>query len=202
LAGHHAEFVHSISSLLSQEEPIELLPSETAAVAVIFGDAATGKEQILLIRRSDREGDPWSGHIALPGGRVEKEDGSFKAAAVRETREEVGIELDANAQFLGYLGPFQARTRSIWVVPSVFLSDDVPIVTSSAEVASYKWMPFQEIVAPDSRSTYEPKEHGESRPFPAFERDGYLVWGLTERILSTLAEAVQKGSSDVSDRGD
>jgi 8-oxo-dGTP pyrophosphatase MutT (NUDIX family) len=200
LASHRAEFVRSISSLLSQGEPIELVPSETAAVAVIFGDAATGEEQILLIRRSDREGDPWSGHIALPGGRVEKEDGSFRAAAARETREEVGIDLDANARFLGYLGPLRARTRSIWVVPSVFLSDGVPIVTSSAEVASYKWMPFQAVVAPESRSTYEPKGHQEGRTFPAFERDGYLVWGLTERILSTLAEAVQKGSSDVSSR--
>jgi 8-oxo-dGTP pyrophosphatase MutT (NUDIX family) len=192
---NRAEFVRRISGILTLDEPIELVPSETAAVAVIFGDAPTGEEKILLIRRPVSKDDPWSGQVALPGGRVAISDNSFRITASRETGEEVGIELEKSARFLGYLGPFQARTRSIWVVAAVFVTDGIPLVVPSGEVASYKWMPFLEVIAQSSRSTYELDHRKGRRTFPAFERDGYLIWGLTERIISTLASAVQKGVS-------
>jgi 8-oxo-dGTP pyrophosphatase MutT (NUDIX family) len=194
LSGHRDGFFRSISGLTSYEEPIIRVPSETAAVAVMFGEGAGG-EEVLLIKRSDREGDPWSGQVCLPGGRVEKEDSSFMATAVRETQEEVGIDLDADARFIGYLGSFQARKRSIWVVPSVFMLVRLPVVTPNLEVASFKWMPFREILATEHRSTYKLNRGGELHVFPALDLEGYLVWGLTERILSTLAGAAQTDAS-------
>src|SRR5579863_6444108 len=102
--GRQSDFVRSILPILGQEEPISRVASETAAVAVVVRDTEEGDE-VLLIKRAERDGDPWSGHIALPGGRVQKQDESFKATAVRETREEVGVDLDANASFLGYMRP-------------------------------------------------------------------------------------------------
>jgi 8-oxo-dGTP pyrophosphatase MutT (NUDIX family) len=197
LADSRADFARAISRVLSNDEPIALEASETAAVAIIFG-RDVGREELLLIRRSERENDPWSGQIALPGGRAEKGDGSFRDTAVRETREEVGMDLEAEARFLGYLGSFQARTRSIWVVPSVFISDRLPTVSPNIEVASARWVPFEEFIAPASRSTYHVKRGAESRAIPAFKIEDYLIWGLTERIISAMVEALRQRKPDTS----
>jgi len=186
--------VGSISKVLDGAEPLTRVASETAAVAAIFGNSS-GREVLLLIRRSERSGDPWSGQVALPGGRVEDADGSFRETAIRETREEVGIDLDADSRFLGYLGRFRARSRGVWVVPSVFMLERIPVVTPNREVASYKWMSFSEFLVPESRSTYNLSREGRSRSFPAFKLDDYLVWGLTERIVSALADAVRRDAA-------
>jgi 8-oxo-dGTP pyrophosphatase MutT (NUDIX family) len=191
MTARRADVLSALSALLTRDEPIERVPAETAAVAVIIGVTDLAAE-LLLIRRSERRGDPWSGHVALPGGRVEEGDGSFRETAVRETREEVDIDLERSARFVGYTKPYQARMRGIWVVPCVFLLSSVPVVTPNQEVASYAWMPLDEILAPESRTTYRLNREGRVRVLPAFNLRGYLVWGLTERILSSLVEAVQK----------
>ncbi|MDA4114481.1 MAG: CoA pyrophosphatase [Thaumarchaeota archaeon] len=179
--------VASVAEGLRKDEPIKRVERETAAVAVIFGP---GEEGLLLIKRADRQGDPWSGDIAFPGGRVEAEDTSFSAAAVREAREEVGVDLAANARFLGYMAPFQARRRGIWVVPSVFLITGAVAVERNSEVSSYMWVPIREILAHENRSTYSIELGDDKRSFPSFNLQGYVVWGLTERILSSLVESM------------
>jgi 8-oxo-dGTP pyrophosphatase MutT (NUDIX family) len=188
LSGNSERFEASISAVLRQDEPIRRVVRETAAVAVIVRETS-GVEEILLIRRSERTGDPWSGQVAFPGGRVETEDNSFRRTAERETREEVGIELE-EVRFSGYLRAFQARTRSIWVVPSVFLLGDRPDPKPNVEVSSYRWVAFADLLGDDRRTTYKLERGGQQRTFPAFDLDGYLVWGLTERILTALVEAV------------
>jgi 8-oxo-dGTP pyrophosphatase MutT (NUDIX family) len=180
--------VAAVAEGLRKEEPIKRVERETAAVAVIFGPAEEG---LLLIKRADREGDPWSGDIAFPGGRVEAEDTSFSAAAVREAREEVGVDLIADARFLGYMAPFQARRRGIWVVPSVFLITGTVSVERNREVSSYKWVPLRELLAHENRSTYSIVLGDDKRSFPSFNLQGYVVWGLTERILSSLVESIK-----------
>ena len=197
MADGRADFSGAISRVLSDDEPIELEALETAAVAVIFGGDG-GPEELLLIRRSERENDPWSGQIGLPGGRAEKGDGSFRETAVRETREEVGIDLETDTRFLGYLGSFQTGARSIWVVPSVFISNRRPTVSPNIEVASARWVPFEEFISPVSRSTYHVGHAGKSRVLPAFKVGDYLIWGLTERIISTLVEAVRQHEPETS----
>ena len=112
-------FLDSLSKRLSKVEPAQLVPRESAGVAVILrGDE--DEEQVLLIRRADREGDPWSGQVAFPGGMVNSADKSFEETARREAAEEVGIDLSKSAVFLGYLHNLKAQTREIVVVPSVF----------------------------------------------------------------------------------
>ena len=111
-------FLDSLSPRLTGEEPARLVPRESASVAVIFRDFKG--EEVLLIKRAEREGDPWSGQIAFPGGMVSSGDGSFKDTAMRETSEEVGIDLSSDAAFLGYMRELKARMREVVVVPSVF----------------------------------------------------------------------------------
>src|ERR1700674_2732148 len=129
-----------IAEGLRQEEPIERVQRETAAVAVVLRPGPSG-EEVLLIKRAEREGDPWSGDVAFPGGRVEPGDKSFREAAAREAFEEVGADLSANARFVGYMDGFQARRKGIWVVPSVFLVTGVVSVSGNSEVSSHMWIP-------------------------------------------------------------
>lgn len=191
MAGSGASIVRTVSGVLRRDEPVERVPVETASVAVVFllGDHRRDA-RLLLIRRSERVGDPWSGHIAFPGGRVEEEDESFSDTAMRETKEELGIDLETEGRFLGYLGVFQARTRRIMVIPSVFVSDHISTITIGPEVASYRWIAFQSVLDPTNRTTHTVEREGLIATFPAFAFGDYLVWGVTERILTALADAV------------
>ena len=184
------DLLSSISGILKAEAPIEFVPKETAAVAVIVRGQAAGDE-VLLIRRAKRKSDPWSGQVALPGGRVSPEDGSFRKTAERESLEEVGLDL-ARAKFSGYVGAFRARTGSIRVVAAVFLIGMEQKVRLNREASSYRWVPISEFLAPERRRIFTLEWGGELRRFPSFEFDGYVVWGLTERILSTLIEVVRR----------
>src|SRR6185436_21144367 len=89
---------------------------DQAAVAVILiGSEATSTLELLLIQRSERAGDPWSGHMALPGGRRDARDIDLRATAMRETREEIGVEL-STARLLGRLDdlrPIRQSERSL-----------------------------------------------------------------------------------------
>ncbi len=189
----------AITEGLTQEEPIERVSRETAAVAVMIKRGASG-EEVLLIRRAEREDDPWSGHVAFPGGRVEAEDPSFRDAAAREAREEVGADLAAGARFLGYMGPFRMRGRSIRVVPAVFLLTGPIQVRPNGEVSSHIWVALQNLLGRENRSTYSPVRGADERLVPSFSIRGFLIWGLTERILSSLAESARRTGDQTTSR--
>lgn len=156
-----------------------------AAVAIII---APDPDAILLIRRAERAGDPWSGHMALPGGRRQAEDLDLLATAIRETGEEVGIQLGSD-QLVGTLEDVVPRTPvlpPVAVRPYVFLSRLRPLITLSSEVTSISWVPLTHLLRPDTHHTVRLDVAGQSRLVQAFELPDGIVWGMTERILSAL----------------
>jgi 8-oxo-dGTP pyrophosphatase MutT (NUDIX family) len=158
-----------------------------AAVAVIL---APGPDSILLIRRAERTGDPWSGHMALPGGRQDPAEPDLVTTAVRETAEEVGLELRPQ-HLLGSLDDVVPRTPSlppVAVRPYVFALDRLPRLRLNPEVAAARWIPVDLLLHPDTYHSVRLEIRGESREFPAYRLDDSVVWGMTERILSGLLE--------------
>ena len=158
-----------------------------AAVAVIL---APDPDSILLIRRADRAGDPWSGHMALPGGRQDPSEPDLVTTAVRETVEEVGLVLQPE-HLLGSLDDVVPRTPSlppIAVRPYVFALDRRPELTLNPEVAAARWVPLGLLLDPDTYDSVRLEILGESREFPAYRLDDSVVWGMTERILSSLLD--------------
>jgi 8-oxo-dGTP pyrophosphatase MutT (NUDIX family) len=158
-----------------------------AAVAVIL---APGPDSILLIRRAERAGDPWSGHMALPGGRQDPAEPDLVTTAVRETAEEVGLELRPQ-HLLGSLDDVVPRTPSlppVAVRPYVFALDRLPRLRLNTEVAAARWIPLDLLLHPDTYHSVRLEIRGESREFPAYRLDDSVVWGMTERILSGLLE--------------
>jgi len=147
---------------------------------------------VLLIERARRAGDPWSGQIAFPGGKMQDGDKSARDTAVRETKEEVGIDLDRAADFLGYGEVTTTHTGTMDVVPSVFTLKHEVEIKPNGEVASFRWIGLEDLLAPSARSNYKLSYEGRVIQTPAYAIGGYVVWGLTYRIISELLNDSEK----------
>jgi 8-oxo-dGTP pyrophosphatase MutT (NUDIX family) len=160
-----------------------------AAVAAILRDRAHGAEA-LLIRRASRAGDPWSGHMAFPGGQRDPDDRDLLATAIRETREEIGLDLTTNAVLIGSLAslPAVARSRRIAmsIKPFVFELTAEPQLTLNEEVAEVIWAPLGPLARGDLKTTLPYHYEGNDISVPAWDVEGRIVWGLTYQMLETL----------------
>jgi 8-oxo-dGTP pyrophosphatase MutT (NUDIX family) len=165
-----------------------------AAVALLLREAAPGME-LLLIRRALRADDPWSGHVALPGGREQPEDADPVATAARETREEVGIVPTALLGPLPPVWPQSSRAPRILVRPFVFAAPAGVEAEPNHEVDLAFWIPLRELREPGAVTEHLLELEGLGRlRFPALGWRGHVVWGLTHRILTDFLErAAQAG---------
>lgn len=163
-----------------------------AAVAVVLRDGDAGAE-LIVIHRAHRSGDPWSGHMALPGGRQQGTDVDLFATAARETFEEVGVDLLQHGELLGHLDDLQAvgRGRSLNLIIRPFVCGlDAPatLTPNRDEVQSAFWIPLASLRHPDVRGTHRHNIMGQEFEHPAFVYQGHTIWGLTHRILSGLLD--------------
>jgi len=152
------------------------------AVALILAPGKLGLEA-LFIRRAERPDDPWSGHIALPGGRREPGDADRLATAVRETREEVDVALP-EAALLGVLddlAPSTPRLPPLVIRPYVFGFATRPEARLSEEVAGVMWLPLPELASCEGKAVVPLR--GETREVECYAYGGVVIWGLTYRIL-------------------
>lgn len=158
-----------------------------AAVAVIL---TPEPDSVLLIRRAERIGDPWGGHMALPGGRREPGDKDLLTTAVRETREEVGIQLD-RAHLAGTLDDVVPRTPvlpPVAVRPFVFLAPARPVLTPNVEVAAADWVTLDHLLHPGTYHPVRLEVAGDTRLVQAYQLENAIVWGMTERIITSLLQ--------------
>lgn len=185
----HASLL-SIRSRLSaaRAEPPSQDCLETS-VAVILSPSPRGLE-VLFIRRAEREGDPWSGHIGLPGGRREPGDADLLTTAIRETREEIGVTLPPDT-LLGALDdvrPSMPSVPPLMIRPFVFGVEPRPEPGTSEEVAGSYWIPLASLHAARASTRVSIRE--KAVEVPCFKvpglPDNLVVWGLTYRILNLL----------------
>jgi 8-oxo-dGTP pyrophosphatase MutT (NUDIX family) len=157
-----------------------------ASVALILRPGE-GSPEVLLIKRAFLEGDPWSGHMALPGGRKDPSDPSLLHTARRETREEVALRLQREGDVMGrlqVLAPVSPHLPRLTVLPLVFaVSREAEARVASHEVAEVHWTPLAHLRSPAARTTHRFVRDDVNLLFPAFDVDGRTVWGLTHRIL-------------------
>lgn len=162
---------------------------DEAAVAVVLA-AADGGLELLLIERAERSGDPWSGQMALPGGRREPQDADLLGTARRETHEETGIALPRTA-LLGELDDLAPKTPMlppIVVRPFVFGLERRTAVHPSPEVAGFIWVPLDALRGREQLATVLIR--GRPQAVPAYRIERHVVWGMTHRIIKPFLELV------------
>ena len=161
-------------------------PFTEAAVALVLHAGAAGLET-LFIKRATREGDPWSGQIALPGGRRNVGEPSLADTAMRETFEEIGLDLTQHGELLGELDELRPRSPllpPIIVRPYVFAIQSSPPLVLNDEVAETFWVPLSELFSRERMKEISVHlSNGARMRRQAIELGEHMVWGMTEIIV-------------------
>ena len=158
-----------------------------AAVAAILRPGP----DILFIKRAEHPYDPWSGHMAFPGGRRDPGDPTLMDTARRETLEEIGLQLDDHGELVGPLDDVPTHKTGLVVRPFVWTVEAVPGLMPNHEVAAIEWVSVASLMSGAHDTTYPVEYQGQSHRFPAFEVDNGVVWGLTYRMLHILFERLR-----------
>ena len=151
-----------------------------AAVGVVF-KWDNGVLELLLVKRAEVPGDPWSGDMAFPGGKRGPDDNDLIETVTREVYEETNIDL-RSSRYLGVMDPIGSTAkRGMTVLPMVFLMDEEPEIRTNEELAFYLWTPFRELVKSRGRALV--KNRFDTKVFHVGDD---VVWGLTYRMLDML----------------
>lgn len=171
-----------VRAVLSARKAVRLDYTRRAAVALVLSGAESAPAA-LLVRRAERPGDPWSGHMALPGGHEQHGDRELLHTARRETLEEVGLNLE-RAELLGELDDLTPmRAATLLVRPFVFWLPEPGPLSHSHEVAESLWVPLAELSHGNLRTTREVQVASTTLTVPAFVISDRVVWGMTFHLL-------------------
>lgn len=201
--GDAADPLSRVRRRLQEHRPERIAEEEAeqrAAVALVLRSAPGGAARLddllaLFIRRAEAAGDPWSGHMSLPGGRVEPEDRDLVETARRETLEETGLRLSGDDVLgrLSDLRPRSAELPSVAITPYVARSPGEPDVTPNFEVRGHLWVPVRRLREPENRSRLILERAGGRREFPTIEVEGRTIWGLTFEIVRRFLAVLEDG---------
>ena len=186
-------FREVIDRLSVVESPADPVPSKRAAVAITVRSGVSGPE-ILMIQRAVRQGDPWSGHMGFPGGRKDESDASDMACAKRETREEIGFDLDVYGELVCQLSDVNTGWRAdrpeMLVAPFVFKVGSTPVFELNHEVDDTLWVPLSFLLNDANRSRHQWDWRGEVLESDAFTFDDRLIWGLSLMMIDELLQII------------
>ncbi len=173
-----------------------LPPFARAAVAALLRPRA-GELELLLMVRTRRDNDRWSGQVCMPGGRVEPEDVDLIATARRETREELGFDPADAGELVGRLSPIRARARGgllpLVIQPYVWLAERDVEARVGPEAEDHFWLPLSAAARGDLDGTLRLVEAGSTFVLPTWTFAERVVWGLTHRMASELLDVVTAG---------
>ena len=168
--------------------PATIAPgARQAAVAAILREGQDGTEALFILR-AERPGDIWSGHMAFPGGHKEPGDSDLEETAVRETLEEVGLDLNTQGRLLGFLDyldvtPLGTKIEMV-IAPYVYaLEGEMPPFRPNSEVADVLWGSIHDMYHGASHTSREFHIRGETQSFSGYGVQDQIVWGLTYRML-------------------
>jgi 8-oxo-dGTP pyrophosphatase MutT (NUDIX family) len=178
-----------LAAALAGREPQCIVRPEARRAAVAVVVTREEEPAFVFIRRRERQGDPWSGQMAFPGGFRARDDEPLATTAARETREETGLDLAISGRLLGALDDLSPRTPflpPIIVSPHVFAVGAREFLVPGDEAEEALWISAHDIFDPGNRTTFPFALPEGERAFPAIQVGPHLIWGLTERILDRL----------------
>jgi 8-oxo-dGTP pyrophosphatase MutT (NUDIX family) len=180
---------------LAQRPALQLSGTTFAAVALILRERKNGLE-VLLIQRAKSAADPWSGHLAFPGGRRDPADVSLYDTARRETLEELGIDLGRVATPLGALDQLQTRpqiARDMVIAPFVFALDQEPALQlNREEVERVLWLELSPLLAGQQQAEFHLERDGQRHSMPGYRVEDEVLWGMSYQMLNSLLQLADR----------
>jgi 8-oxo-dGTP pyrophosphatase MutT (NUDIX family) len=186
-----------IQARLSSVSPrIDKKPARmSASVALVLREAGADLEA-LFIRRAEHDADPWSGHLAFPGGRLDAEDADARSAAERETVEELGVDLtdSSTTRCLGQLSDVLGHAESIRVSAYVYGISGNPSLRPNHEVRDAFWTPLHHCTDPGRQSVREFSYLDVSMPLPTIrlleDANAPVLWGITYKFMDDFMSTI------------
>jgi 8-oxo-dGTP pyrophosphatase MutT (NUDIX family) len=188
--------IHALRTALAQHHTPPPPPDPSLSeAAVLLTLRLADPVELLLIERAEKEGDPWSGHMALPGGRRDPDDADLLQTALRETHEETGIVVphDHVLGALDQLRPGFRRRFSLLIAPFVaVVPAGTPATPAPAEVETALWVPLPHLASDAAVDEILIELDEGSTPFPALSYQDYMIWGLTHRIITGFMDVARE----------
>ena len=173
----------------------EIVPGQREAAVALVLQPKVGGLRALFILRAKKEGDPWSGQMALPGGHRETIDADLVETARRETHEEIGLDLNQAGRYLGSLAGNRANPRAgfdLVVTPQVFALEDKAVpLQPNEEVAEVLWGNLDEMISGRSLTDASFPEFQREGTFPGYQVGAQVVWGLTFRMINDFFDLIR-----------
>lgn len=166
-----------------------------ASVAIIIRTHEDHHKELLMIKRAERIGDPWSGDMAFPGGKKSHEDPNAYHTALRELEEEIGLpasHLEDAGRLSDQLTKTHSGIRPLVVSSFVFKLNKETSFALNHEVAETVWLPLSHFKAPANRQTMLWKVRGTQIKMPCYWYQNYRVWGLSLRMIDDLLNSQNK----------
>lgn len=172
-----------------------------AAVAALLRFEHGQDPHVLLMRRAEAQGDRWSGQVCFPGGKAEPADSDLQATAIRETHEELGIQLSHCSRFLGPMDSLSAvasgRLLSTAISPFVYLQTSDLRIRLGSEAAHAFWLPLELAACGEFDSSYDYDAGDRTIALPCWRYEDEVIWGLTFKMLQSLLELVGSPRDDL-----
>ncbi len=190
------EFNKKLEQYFKKRENREISTDDgytNASVSVIL-EIVNDKPSALFIKRTENPGDSYSGHVAFPGGKMSDADNSPFDTAVRETAEEIGVNLIENSICIGRLDdlkPLNPNGPKFIVSPFLFiLQNDITVRMNKDEVEQYMWITLEHLSDLNNMRIRYKERGGETIEDYVYSYRNFLIWGMTGRIINSLIKEV------------
>lgn len=181
--------IEQIKTRLHDHRPIRIHRSvdRQAAVAMLLRQCGHETE-VLFIRRAEHDKDPWSGDLGFPGGRIEEQDLTARAAAERETYEEIGLRLNED-NYLGQGDDLVGAYLSVRISCFIYAIDSETRFQLNPEVVDLFWVPLITLLDPQRNQRLSFSYRGKEREHPVIHLNEWSdrpLWGITYRLTSNF----------------
>ncbi len=179
----------AIATLATSDDALDLNRGPLVPAAVLVPIVHGSRPGILLTKRSSRL-KSHAGQVAFPGGRVERDDASVEAAALREAQEEIGLQ-PSQVELAGRL-PDYVTGSGFRIAPVLaLLPDGLALMPSEAEVEAIFILPLSVLLDPAAPERRRAQFRGRSREFWVWPHPDHYIWGATAAILVNLAHRLR-----------
>lgn len=144
-----------------------------------------GESPIVVMTEKPKHMKFHAGEISFPGGKLDSTDSNLLETALRETSEEIGLNIKPD-QVIGQLEPVITLNSGFTILPFVSVVDEIPPLSANAEVEKIFHIPLESFLK--TMANDPDPSHNLIQEMYTFEYQGNIVWGASARVLKQIAD--------------